>query len=144
MGFRYLQSVKGHAVRRFGSTSYIGCTRTPERFVWHEEPTAIPEAEFDLYARDYLIELRAQRLVELSETAARELIEKGERERDQADRAALKEMRDKEAAEIAKARETEADAQRAIESGPFAAAPAPALDSGSDDGATRQGKKRKP
>lgn len=65
MEFRYFSSVKGAAVPRFGSTSFIGAARTPRGFAWNlDAVVAVPVEEVNRYLREYNRVLRSDALRE--------------------------------------------------------------------------------
>jgi len=53
MEFKHYRSVHGRAVQRFGTDTFIGCTRSPTGFLWNERPVAIPLDEVRRNLRSY-------------------------------------------------------------------------------------------
>ncbi len=55
----YFRPVEGHACRRFGSESFIGCTRGPKGYTWNTDVVvAISDTEMMPYRKDYTSYLR--------------------------------------------------------------------------------------
>lgn len=63
MKLKYFSSVKGHAVSRYGTREFIGATRGKDGHVWDTDAvTAIPEAEYYRYLREYTRAIKSKSL----------------------------------------------------------------------------------
>lgn len=144
-GFKYFQSVEGHAVSRAGTSQFIGATRFVGGFEWTPDPVAIPIGEYNRHARDYLSALAGKLLIELSEPDALALQIKLDNERAAAAETAQAEM-DKLAADEKKVAEPSASSEPVLVPDAPAAAPTvgeavAALDGASDGSATSRKKR---
>lgn len=69
MQYRYFKTRHGSAAPRFGTTSFLGCKRTPEGFVWKkDEVSRVPESEFKGHNKSYRRALSCGALVEVKES----------------------------------------------------------------------------
>ncbi len=64
----YFRSVKGHAARRCGTETFIGCVRGPKGFTWNTDVVvAIPDLEMMPYRKDYASYVRHGDLMRATE-----------------------------------------------------------------------------
>jgi hypothetical protein len=67
MEMKFFKAVPGYVVRRYGSSGFIGVTRTADGWEWYDSATTIPLNEYQRYGREYKNALRSGALVEVSE-----------------------------------------------------------------------------
>lgn len=73
----YFKSVEGHACRRYGSETFIGCTRGPKGYSWNTNVVvAIPETEMKPYRKDYTSCVRLGDLLRVDAAAYDEWLSK--------------------------------------------------------------------
>lgn len=66
----YFRCVDGHACRRYGSETFIGCMRGPNGYTWNTDVVvAISETEMKPYRKDYNSYLRHKDLIRVDEAA---------------------------------------------------------------------------
>jgi len=65
--FKYIKSQHGFVVKRYGTNTYIGCTKTKTGFEWTDNIVRIPLAEWTRYIKEYSRSLNDGSLVESSE-----------------------------------------------------------------------------
>ena len=107
--FRYFQSVKGRAVLRYGTGTYIGAVREISGFRWSPKIVQIPKVECTRYVREDRDAVKNGDLIEFTELAAKEKMLADEREAEAEQHKREAEQRDAEA--LAKLEQEEAEAE---------------------------------